>query len=45
MALHPMSEVVGHKNPQSTAIYARLSIDPIKESVEKVTEAMFKHVK
>ena len=36
---------LGHKNPQSTAIYARLSIDPIKESVEKATQAMLKHVK
>ncbi len=36
---------LGHKNPQSTAIYARLSIDPIKESVEKATQAMLKHAK
>ena len=36
---------LGHKNPQSTAIYARLSIDPIKDSVEKATQAMLKHVK
>jgi integrase len=36
---------LGHKNPQSTAIYARLSIDPIKDSVEKATQAMLKHLK
>ncbi|MEA0971473.1 Site-specific integrase [Candidatus Megaera venefica] len=36
---------LGHKNPQSTAIYARLSIDPIKDSVEKATQAMLKHAK
>jgi len=36
---------LGHKNPQSTAIYARLSIDPIKDSVEKATEAMLKYAK
>ena len=36
---------LGHKNPQSTAIYARLSIDPIKNSVEKATQAMLKHAK
>jgi integrase len=31
---------LGHKNQQSTAIYARLSIDPIKESVEKATQTI-----
>jgi len=31
---------LGHKNHQSTAIYARLSINPIKESVEKATQTM-----
>lgn len=31
---------LGHKNQQSTAIYARLSIDPIKESVEKAAQTM-----
>lgn len=36
---------LGHKNPQSTAIYARLSIDPVKDSVEKATQAMLKHAK
>ena len=36
---------LGHKDPQSTAIYARLSIDPIKDSVEKATQAMLKYVK
>ena len=36
---------LGHKNQQSTAIYARLSIDPIKESVEKAAQAMLKHTK
>lgn len=36
---------LGNKNPQSTAIYARLSIDPIKDSVEKATQTMLKHAK
>jgi len=36
---------LGHKNPQSTAIYARLSIDPVKDSVEKATQAMLKYAK
>ena len=36
---------LGHKDQQSTAIYARLSIDPIKESVERAAQAMLKHAK
>lgn len=31
---------LGHKTPQATAIYARLNIDPVRESVKKATEAM-----
>ncbi len=31
---------LGHKNSQSTAVYARLNIDPVRESVEKATQAM-----
>lgn len=33
---------LGHKSHASTAIYARLNIDPVRESVERATEAMFK---
>lgn len=33
---------LGHKSPQSTAIYARLNLDPVRASVELATEAMFK---
>jgi len=31
---------LGHSNPSSTAIYARLNLDPVRESVEKATAAM-----
>lgn len=31
---------LNHKSPQTTAIYARLDIDPIRESVEKATNAI-----
>ena len=31
---------LGHKDQKSTAIYARLNIDPIRASLEKATEAM-----
>jgi integrase len=32
---------LGHRSQQSTAIYARLNLDPVRESVNKATEAMF----
>ncbi len=33
---------LGHKSQKATAIYERLNIDPIRDSVEKATDAMFK---
>ncbi|MBX9785741.1 MAG: tyrosine-type recombinase/integrase [Alphaproteobacteria bacterium] len=35
---------LGHKSSQSTAVYARLNIDPVRESVEKATQAMLQVV-
>ena len=32
---------LGHKSQQATAVYEHLSIDPIRQSVERATEAMF----
>ena len=32
---------LGHKTQQATAIYARLNIDPVRESVERATNSMF----
>lgn len=32
---------LGHKTQQATAIYARLNMDPVRESVNRATEAMF----
>lgn len=32
---------LGHKDQKSTAVYARLNIDPIRASLEKATQAMF----
>jgi integrase len=31
---------LGHRSPSATAIYARLNIDPVRESVERATSAM-----
>ena len=35
-----IGQTLGHKNPQSTAVYARLNIDSVRDSVEKATQAM-----
>ncbi len=32
---------LNHKSPEATAIYARLDMDPVRESVERATTAMF----
>lgn len=31
---------LGHRNTRSTAVYARLTLDPVRESVERATDAM-----
>lgn len=36
---------LGHKTPQSTAVYARLNLDPVRDSVEKATQAMLQTIK
>ncbi len=36
---------LGHKSQQSTAVYARLNLDPVRESVNKATNAMFGYMK
>ena len=36
---------LGHKSQQSTAIYARLNLDPVRESVNKATGVMFEHMR
>ena len=35
-----IGSTLGHKDQKSTAVYARLNIDPIRASLEKATEAM-----
>ena len=36
---------LGHKTPQSTAVYARLNLDPVRDSVEKATDAMLQTIR
>jgi integrase len=35
---------LGHRSQQSTAVYARLNLDPVRESVNKATDAMLRYV-
>ena len=37
-----IGKTLGHKSPQSTAVYARLNLDPVRDSIEKATDSMFK---
>ena len=44
-AAHGSSELVigkslGHRNSRSTAVYARLTLDPVRESIQRATDAM-----
>jgi integrase len=36
---------LGHKTTQSTAVYARLNLDPVRDSVEKATQAMLQSMR
>lgn len=36
-----IGKTLGHKNSQSTAIYARLNLDPVRDSMSKAIGAMF----
>lgn len=40
-----IGRTLGHKNSQSTAVYARLNLDPVRDSVEKATQAMLQTIK
>ena len=36
---------LGHKTTQSTAVYARLNLDPVRDSVEQATQAMLQSMR
>jgi site-specific recombinase XerD len=40
-SLQVIGQSLGHKSLQSTQVYSRLTIEPIRESVERATHAMF----
>jgi len=35
-----VGKTLGHKNPNSTAVYARMHLDPVRESMETSVAAM-----
>lgn len=41
-SLAVVGKTLNHKSPTTTAIYARLDVDPVRQSMEKATEAMLK---
>ena len=40
-SLPVIGKSLGHTQPSTTSIYARLTIEPVRESVTKATRAMF----
>jgi integrase len=36
---------LGHRSQQSTAVYARLNLDPVRDSVNKATDAMLGYIR
>lgn len=39
-SLQVIGKSLGHRDLKSTEVYARLSVDPVREAVEKATAAM-----
>ena len=35
-----VGKTLGHKNPASTAVYARMTLDPVREAMEKAVALM-----
>lgn len=40
-SLQIIGKSLGHKSPLSTQVYARLNLDPVRDSIEKATAVMF----
>lgn len=43
-SLHVIGKSLGHKSPLATQVYARLSADPVRESLQKGTDKMLSFV-
>lgn len=39
-SLHVVGKALGHNDPNATAVYARLHLDPVRQAVESATDAM-----
>ena len=44
-ALPIIGKTLAHKSPNTTAIYARLDLDPVRDSMRRATDAMFEAAK
>lgn len=44
-SLHIIGKSLGHKTSAATQIYARLTTDPVRESMQKATDRMLEYVK
>lgn len=42
-SMNIISKSLGHKSIQSTAVYARLSLEPVRESMQKATDEIMKY--
>lgn len=42
VSLHTIGKSLGHKNQSTTAVYARLNLDPVRVAVDAAVAAMFK---
>lgn len=38
-----IGKALNHKSPQSTTVYARLDLDPVRQSIERATSDMLQH--
>jgi integrase len=43
-SLHIIGKSLGHKSQQTTAIYARLNLEPVRESMQKAANAMGNYI-
>ena len=44
-SLNIIGKSLGHKSIQATTIYARLNLNPVRESMHKATDDIFKFAK
>jgi integrase len=43
-SLHIIGKALGHKNQETTAIYSRLNIDPVRDAMSKASQVMLSNI-